>query len=338
MQLAERTGRETALLLLAVESVAASVELGRLKEAVVTAQHGVELARLAGGPQLLWAHCALASAQLAAGDVAAAVRQAEEGAEIETRPDFHASGQPGWCLGAALTAAGSPERGARAMFDALGGPDLTLVLPAERPAAAADLVDVLLACGRLDEAEEVLGYGEAAAVRAGTDWAAIATGRARAALLLGQDQAPAAAAVAGEVVRAARRQAPLTAARAELLRGRALAAAGDRASAMSALSAAESAFDAFGAARWRSEAVRELRHLGRRVHRPARDATPGAPDILTAREREIAGLVAAGRTNREVAEQLVLSAKTIEAHLRNIYAKLGVRSRVELAREVARDS
>ena len=55
-------------------------------------------------------------------------------------------------------------------------------------------------------------------------------------------------------------------------------------------------------------------------------------DGLTAREREIAGLVAAGRTNREVAAQLVLSERTIEAHLRSVYAKLGVRSRVELAR------
>ena len=44
--------------------------------------------------------------------------------------------------------------------------------------------------------------------------------------------------------------------------------------------------------------------------------------------------MAAGRTNREVAEQLVLSPRTIEAHLRSIYGKLGVRSRVELARAV----
>ena len=107
---------------------------------------------------------------------------------------------------------------------------------------------------------------------------------------------------------------------------------------MAALIAAESALDGFGAARWRDEAVRELRALGHRVRRPARDATPGTLGPLTSREREIADLVAAGRTNREVAEQLVLSAKTIEAHLRNIYAKLGVRSRVELSREVQRDS
>jgi DNA-binding NarL/FixJ family response regulator len=62
----------------------------------------------------------------------------------------------------------------------------------------------------------------------------------------------------------------------------------------------------------------------------------GEAGSLTRREREIADLVVAGRTNREVAEQLVLSTRTIEAHLRNIYAKLGVRSRIELARAIER--
>jgi DNA-binding NarL/FixJ family response regulator len=105
--------------------------------------------------------------------------------------------------------------------------------------------------------------------------------------------------------------APLTAARARLLHGKALAAAGDRPAAIAALIAAESALDGFRAARWRDEAVRALRALGHRVRRPARDATPGALGPLTAREREIADLVAAGHTNREIAEQLVLSTKTI---------------------------
>jgi DNA-binding NarL/FixJ family response regulator len=108
-----------------------------------------------------------------------------------------------------------------------------------------------------------------------------------------------------------------------------MAAAGDRRAAVRALAAAEAAFDGFGAARRRDEAVRELRRLGHRVRRPAR-TTDGGP--LTAREREIAELVASGRTNREIAEQLVLSTRTIEAHLRSIYAKLAVRSRVELTR------
>ena len=336
--LAGQTGREAAHLLLTVESVAALVELGRLQEAIAAGQHGLELARLAGAPQLLWAQCSLASAQLAAGDVAAALRQAEEAAETETRPDFHASGQPGWCLGAALAAAGNGVRGARVMLEALGGPDLRRVLPGERPAAAADLIDVLLASDRLDDASQVLASGEDAAEELGTEWAAAVTGRARAAVLLAQDQAAAAAAVAAEVARAACNRAPLTAARAGLVCGRSLAGAGDRPAATVALIAAEAAFTSFGAARLRDEAVRELRHLGRRVSRPAREATGGGLGPLTAREREIAGLVAAGRTNREIAEQLVLSAKTIEAHLRNIFAKLGVRSRVELARKVERDT
>ena len=98
---------------------------------------------------------------------------------------------------------------------------------------------------------------------------------------------------------------------------------------MAALKAAEAAFDTFGAMRRRDEAVRELRRLGHRVVRAAGDAREGA---LTTREREIAGLAGAGRTNREIAEQLVLSPRTVDAHLRNVFSKLGVRSRVELAR------
>ena len=337
-ELAAETDRETVRLLLAVESVGVLVELGRLHEAAETAAKGVELARLAGSPPLLlWAQSALASAQLAAGEVEAAMRDAHEAQASGTRPDFCATGQPGWCLGLVLAASGQPEKGAGVMLDALGGPQLRLVLPAERPAAAADLLDVLLVCKRTDDAEDVLACGEQAAARAGTDWAAINASRARTALLLARGQASSAAAAAVELVRIARTRAPLTAARAQLLHGTALAATGDRPAAITALIAAESALTSFGAVRWRDQAVRELRALGHRVRRPARDATPGPLGSLTAREREIADLVAAGRTNREVAEQLVLSTKTIEAHLRNIYAKLGIRSRVDLARRVQRD-
>ena len=74
---------------------------------------------------------------------------------METRPDFLARGQPRWCLEAALAAAAA-RYGAHADVQCAGGSDLTLVIPAERPAAAGDLVDVLLGCGRLDDAEKVL--------------------------------------------------------------------------------------------------------------------------------------------------------------------------------------
>jgi DNA-binding NarL/FixJ family response regulator len=52
---------------------------------------------------------------------------------------------------------------------------------------------------------------------------------------------------------------------------------------------------------------------------------------LTPREREISELVAAGKTNREIADSLVVSVRTVDFHLRNVFKKLGVRSRTELA-------
>jgi DNA-binding CsgD family transcriptional regulator len=53
----------------------------------------------------------------------------------------------------------------------------------------------------------------------------------------------------------------------------------------------------------------------------------GRADGLTLREVEILRLVAAGMTNRQAAERLGLSIRTIDAHLRSIYAKLGIKSR-----------
>jgi DNA-binding CsgD family transcriptional regulator len=333
--LAARTGRENVRAQLILESAATLVEVGRIAEAGAAAEQGLELARLTGNPRvLLWGRCALSSARLAAGDVSAALELAGEAAESGIRADFNAAGQPGWCLGAALVAAGNPERAVSAMLDSFGGAGLSAVLPADRPAAAADLAEAQLACGDVEAAGRALS--EAGAVPpalTATPWARAVTATARAAVLLGRARPGEAVAAAAEA-RAAASGAPLAAARAQLAEGRALAAAGRRREAVATLVEAEARFDAFGAARRRDEAVRDLRRLGHRVLRTSRETADGPLAALTAREREIALLVAAGRTNREVAEQLVLSARTIEAHLRNVYAKLGVRSRVELTRAV----
>ena len=243
---------------------------------------------------------------------------------------------PGGALGAALVAAGNPERAVTALLEAFGGPALSDVLAVDRPRAAADLVEAQLAAGDVAAAEATLAHGEAAAVRVGTAWAAAVTGVARAAVLLARGSAREAVPVA-VAAREAAEGAPLMSALARLVEGRALAAAGERGAAIEALVSAYSAFDGFGARRRRDEATRELRRIGHRVLRPAREGTEGPLAPLTAREREIAELVAAGRTNREVATQLFLSSRTVEAHLRNIYRKLDVRSRVELARAVRRN-
>jgi DNA-binding CsgD family transcriptional regulator len=63
----------------------------------------------------------------------------------------------------------------------------------------------------------------------------------------------------------------------------------------------------------------------------ARTAAPLTADGLTAREREVAGLVAHGSSNADIARELTMSQATVKTHLTKIYAKLGVRTRTQLA-------
>ncbi len=95
-----------------------------------------------------------------------------------------------------------------------------------------------------------------------------------------------------------------------------------------ALEQALALFDGLGARLWSARATAELARIGGR---------PPRAGALTPTERRVAELVAEGRTNREVAALLFLSAKTVAAHLTSAYAKLGVRSRTELAHRL-RDS
>jgi len=62
---------------------------------------------------------------------------------------------------------------------------------------------------------------------------------------------------------------------------------------------------------------------------PAAPAAPGLPDELTPREAEVLGLIAAGRTNAEIAAALVVSAATVKSHVNHIFAKTGVRDRAQ---------
>ncbi|MGB0097236.1 MAG: helix-turn-helix transcriptional regulator, partial [Solirubrobacteraceae bacterium] len=83
-------------------------------------------------------------------------------------------------------------------------------------------------------------------------------------------------------------------------------------------------------------AARELRRLGqRRPRRPRGVYRDEGTVALSAREREVAMLVAAGKRNRDVAAALYVSEKTVESHLARIYDKLGVRSRAALATIIA---
>ncbi|MFF2524032.1 ATP-binding protein [Streptomyces liangshanensis] len=93
---------------------------------------------------------------------------------------------------------------------------------------------------------------------------------------------------------------------------------------------AKSLAEASGARRLYREAVDIQRRLGARRPRPVREAATSLPD-MSAREREIARMVALGMSNNDIARVLVVSPKTVEAHLTRIFRKAGVRSRTALA-------
>jgi DNA-binding CsgD family transcriptional regulator len=94
------------------------------------------------------------------------------------------------------------------------------------------------------------------------------------------------------------------------------------------LRAALEGFERLEAEPWAERARAELRATGE----TARKRDPTAIDQLTPQELQIARLVAEGLTNKEVAAQLFLSPRTIDSHMRNVFAKLGITSRTQLAR------
>ncbi|MBS1905968.1 MAG: helix-turn-helix transcriptional regulator [Actinobacteria bacterium] len=131
-------------------------------------------------------------------------------------------------------------------------------------------------------------------------------------------------------------------ARVEALLGSTCAARGDRGRGVRHLRAARSLFDESGARAWRGMVDRRLRMMAERRRRGAADdETRAAPPslevcratwepVLTVRELEVALLIAEGRTNREIADALHVSVRTVEVHGGRIFAKLDVRTRHEL--------
>ena len=121
---------------------------------------------------------------------------------------------------------------------------------------------------------------------------------------------------------------PFDLARTQLLLGEHLRRQRRRVDAREHLRAAIENFEALGAAPWAERARAELRATGETARK--RDASTLAE--LTPQELQVARFVGEGLSNKEVAAQLFLSPRTIDAHLRNVFAKLGLTSRTQLAR------
>jgi DNA-binding CsgD family transcriptional regulator len=122
-------------------------------------------------------------------------------------------------------------------------------------------------------------------------------------------------------------------ARAHLLYGEWLRRQRRRRDARDQLRTAFTMFDAMGMEAFAGRARAELRASGER----ARPRSPGAPEVLTPQEEQIARLVAEHLSNREIAARLFISASTVEYHLRKIFRKLGISNRTQLARTLRGD-
>jgi DNA-binding CsgD family transcriptional regulator len=184
------------------------------------------------------------------------------------------------------------------------------------PELLAAYVEILLAAGDVEGARSAAGELAEAAARRGVPLLSALAGDAEGAVLLAAGDASSAI----ESLRAScaawqELRAPYEAARAQVLIGLACRQLGDDATAAMEFDSARSVFQQLGAG---PDLARVERHLD--VHRPV-------PGRLTKREVEVLALVAAGKTNHEIATALVVSDHTIRRHLQNIFTKLGVSSR-----------
>jgi DNA-binding NarL/FixJ family response regulator len=315
---------------------------GRTADAIAMCETAVEIARMAANPHyLFWALFELGWARYYAGHLDAATAACEESLRVGgrltggTMPS--AGGGPGWALAVCRFEAGNPAAMLETMRD-LGDEDLGWAIPVEVCFNWEILALAEIALGRPEAADAYAARAQRDAGKLDLHLPAAVAARTRAAVLLATGDATAAARLAETSTAGARAAgARLQAAYSRSLRGRALAAAGDRSTAISELREAERELDACASVRPRDEVRRELRRLGARAEPRGPAAGGSGLASLSKRELEIAGLVTDRLTNHEIAGALFLSEKTIESHVRNIFMKLGVSSRVDVARVMERE-
>jgi DNA-binding CsgD family transcriptional regulator len=190
-------------------------------------------------------------------------------------------------------------------------------------AAVPDLVEAAARTGRTADAAPALKGFRAWVEQAPSDGARALMARCQA--LVDESRAEAAF---GHALGLSNALPPFQRARTQLLYGEWLRRQRRRQDARPHLRAAFESFRALGALPWEHRADRELRATGETAR--VRDAS--TLDQLTPQELQIAGLVADGHTNRQIATQLFISPRTVDYHLRKVFSKLGITSRAELSR------
>jgi DNA-binding CsgD family transcriptional regulator len=194
---------------------------------------------------------------------------------------------------------------------------------------APELVEALVELGELEEARAVIARLRALAQDQAHPWALASVERCEGIVaLVGGRYDPQAAARLGDAVSAYDTLGlRLDAARSLLALGRAARRFKQWGLARSSLEGAVATFEEIGAVAWAHQAASELTRVGARRPRPAGE--------LTATELRTAELAATGLSNKEISRELFVTVHTVELHLSRAYAKLGIRSRGQLAAHLA---
>jgi ATP/maltotriose-dependent transcriptional regulator MalT len=311
--------------------------VGRLAEAADLLEAATEAARLSGNQAALaWALFCRAFVAVPAGDLKTAIATGQESLDLatEAKQDVIAV-RAASVLAVALLDAGKPERANTTLAGSLG--EQFDAIPDVWRAYLLELMTrCWLALGRPHEAQAAATAAQESADAVGLRSAAAMADRAKAAVCLAAGDAATAAerallaAILSDAVGM-----PVEAALARTIAGRALAQTGERDRALAQLEQAAIELNRHGALRYRDAAERELRQLGQHIHRRTRPGESATGlGSLTEREMQIAELIVDRKTNSEIAGELFLSKKTIETHIRNMFRKLDVNSRVDIARAI----
>jgi DNA-binding CsgD family transcriptional regulator len=188
-----------------------------------------------------------------------------------------------------------------------------------------DAIEAKIALGRLDEAATMVEQVEQLAAGLQRPWLAVIAGRGRGLLLAAGGHLEEACSVLAATLEGDRAGQPFESGRTQLAFGSVQRRHRQKSAARGALTTARETFDRLGAALWVDKATAELARVGGRA------SIAG----LTPTELQVAELIAAGRTYREVASELFISPKTVQWNLSKIYRKLDIRSRAELPGRLA---
>jgi DNA-binding CsgD family transcriptional regulator len=218
-----------------------------------------------------------------------------------------------------LSAAADHLQRALGLADRLGGEPAVLRVHG-------DAVEALVGLGRLEDAERLTDALDRS-TSSGLPWSRAVTSRCRGLLAAARDDVGTAVTMLDQSV-ADHQQVPMPfeQARTMLALGAALRRSRRNRDARDVLTQALDIFTRLRTPVFATRASEELARIGGRV---------SAHRELTATEARVADLVAAGNTNREVADSMVISVRTVESHLSHVYRKLDVRSRTELARRIS---